>query len=286
MTSRREPPPFVVTLDAARAQNSSRLCVGLDPDPAMLPAGFNGAAGIARFCREIITATADLVCAYKPNLAFFERWGAEGLEALTAVIAAVPREIPVIADAKRGDIGSTSRAHAEAIYEQLGAAACTVSPYLGADAVAPLLDHPAGYAFLLCRTSNPGAGALQDLLVGDAPLYASVLRVFAPWLEADRAGVVIGAREAAAFGWAARLAPTVQILVPGIGAQGGTVEELANAVTPSQAARVIVNAGRSIIHCDAGPDFAAAARCAARDLRDQLESVLARVGERRGHGAV
>jgi orotidine-5'-phosphate decarboxylase len=252
----------------------------------MLPAGFSGADGIARFCREIISATADLVCAYKPNLAFFERWGAEGLGALAEVIGAVPREIPVIADAKRGDIGSTSRAYAQAIYEQLGAAACTVSPYLGPDAVAPLLDHPAGYAFLLCRTSNPGAGALQDLLVGDAPLYAAVLRVFAPWLETDRAGVVIGAREAAAFGWAARLAPTVQILVPGIGAQGGTVEELANAVTPSQAARVIVNAGRSIIHCDGGPDFAGAARRVASDLRDQLESALAKAGERRGDGAV
>ncbi|MGH2347361.1 MAG: orotidine 5'-phosphate decarboxylase / HUMPS family protein, partial [Chloroflexota bacterium] len=152
--------------------------------------------------------------------------------------------------------------------------------------VAPLLDHPAGFAFVLCRTSNPGAGALQDLAVGDEPLYASVLRLFAPWLDVERAGVVIGAREAAAFGWAARLAPKAQILVPGIGAQGGTVEELAAALTPDQAARVIVNAGRSIIHCDSGSNFAASARRAARDLSDHLERELSAVGERRGHRAV
>ena len=286
MTGRLDPPPFPAALTAARLRNHSRLCVGLDPEPGALPAGFSGPEGIARFCAEIISATADLVCAYKPNLAFFERWGAEGVAALTEVIAGAPKEIPIIADAKRGDIGNTSRAYAEAIYERLGAGACTVSPYLGAEAVAPLLDHRAGFAFLLCRTSNPGAGAIQDLLVDGEPLYAKALRHFSPWLDSGRAGVVIGAREAAAFGWAARLAPTARILVPGIGAQGGTVEELAAAVTVEQAERVVVNAGRSIIHADSGPDFASSARRAARALRDHLEDALAAVGERHGHGAV
>ncbi len=286
MTPSPTSPPFPAMLAAARLRNRSHLCVGLDPEPGALPVGLSGPEGIVRFCRQIVTATSDLVCAYKPNLAFFERWGAEGLEALTEVIASVPKEIPVIADAKRGDIGNTSRAYAEAIYERLGAGACTVSPYLGSDAVAPLLDHPAGFAFVLCRTSNPGAGALQDLPVDGEPLYAKVIRHFAPWLDADRMGLVIGAQEAAAFGWAARLAPAACLLVPGIGAQGGTVAELAAALTIEQAERVVVNAGRSIIHADSSPNFASAARRVALDLRDQLEAALKTVGEQHAHGAV
>jgi orotidine-5'-phosphate decarboxylase len=272
------PALFPAALDEARRRNHSHLCVGLDPEPSALPVGLSGPDGIVRFCREIISATEDLVCAYKPNLAFFERWGAAGLEALTEIIGNLPRAIPVIADAKRGDIGNTSRAYAEAIYERLGAGACTVSPYLGADAVAPLLDHPAGFAFLLCRTSNPGAGALQDLLVDGEPVYAKVIRHFAPWLDTGRAGLVIGAQEAAAFGWAATLAPTACILVPGIGAQGGTVAELAAALTVEQAELVLVNAGRSIIHADSSPNFASSARRTALKLRDQLEAALAAVG--------
>jgi orotidine-5'-phosphate decarboxylase len=286
MTSSSTVLSFPALLVEARHRNHTHLCIGLDPEPSGLPAGFSGPEGMVRFCREIISATSDLVCAYKPNLAFFERWGAEGLAALTDLVAELPKEIPVIADAKRGDIGNTSRAYAEAIYDRLGAGACTVSPYLGSDAVAPLLDHPRGFAFLLCRTSNPGAGAVQDLLVDGEPVYAKVLRHFAPWFERGRVGVVIGAQEAAAFAWAARLAPRAPILVPGIGAQGGTVEDLAGALTVDQAELVVVNAGRSIIHADSGPDFASSARRAALTLRDDLEAALAAVGKRHGHGAV
>ncbi|HVA93017.1 MAG TPA: orotidine-5'-phosphate decarboxylase [Chloroflexota bacterium] len=265
--------PFVAAIKARRPSHGC-LCIGLDPEPNALPPGFTGPEGVARFCRQIIEATADLVLAYKPNLAFFERWGAGGVAALSQVIAAVPRDIPVIADGKRGDIGNTSRAYAEGLYETLGAGACTVSPYLGADAVAPLLDHPSGFAFVLCRTSNPGAAALQDLLVYGEPLHAHVVRLFAPWLDAGHAGLVIGARERAAFGWAAKLAPLAPILVPGIGAQGGTVEDLAAALSPDQARRVVVSASRSIIHAGNGSDFALAAREAARELRDHLERAL------------
>lgn len=266
--------PFVSMLAAASAANRSRLCVGLDPEPSAMPVGFDGPEGIVRFCRTIIEATADLVCAYKPNLAFFERWGGEGFAALAEVVASVPPAIPVIADAKRGDIGNTSRAYAEALFERLGAGACTISPYLGVDAVAPLLDHPAGFAFILCRTSNPGAGVLQDLEVEGEPLYARVIRLFSPWLEQGSAGLVIGAREAAAFGWAARLAPRAVILVPGIGAQGGTVEELAAALSPTQP--VVVSVSRSIIHAGGGRDWVGAAREAANGLRLRLEEALGR----------
>ncbi|MGH2411335.1 MAG: orotidine-5'-phosphate decarboxylase [Chloroflexota bacterium] len=277
--------PFLAAL-AARRVDHGCLCIGLDPEPGALPPGYTGLEGVVRFCREIIRATEDLVLAYKPNLAFFERWGAEGFAALADIVAAVPSGIPVIADGKRGDIGNTSRAYAEGLYEALPAGACTVSPYLGADAVAPLLDHPRGFAFVLCRTSNPGAGALQDLLVEGEPLYVRVLRLFAPWLERGRAGLVIGAREHGAFAWAAKLAPLAPILVPGIGAQGGTVEELAAALSPGQARKIVVSASRSIIHASQGSDFASAARTAAIELRDRLGTALRAVEEADGNPAV
>lgn len=266
--------PFVAALAAARAANGSDLCVGLDPEPGALPEALRGPDGIVRFCTAIIEATADLVCAYKPNVAFFERLGADGWRALERVVAAVPAGIPVIADAKRGDIGNTSRAYAEALYDRLGATASTASPYLGADAIAPLLDHPGGFAFVLCRTSNPGAGALQDLAVDGEPLYARVIRLFVPWIERGRAGLVIGAQEGAAFAWAAGLAPEAPLLVPGIGAQGGTVEALAAALSPRQRERVVVSVSRAIIHAGHGDRYADAARQAALGYRQQLREAL------------
>jgi len=267
-------PPFGEALAAARVANGSDLCIGLDPELAALPKTLRTPAGIVRFCTAIIEATADLVCAYKPNLAFFERLGADGWRALEQVIAAVPAGVPVIADAKRGDIGNTSRAYAEALYERLGAAACTASPYLGADAISPLLDHPAGFAFVLCRTSNPGAGALQDLAVDGEPLYVRVIRLFAPWIERTRAGLVIGAQERAAFAWADVLAPEALLLVPGIGAQGGTVGALAASLSPRQRTRVVVSVSRAIIHASQGEGSADAARQAALDYRRLLHAAL------------
>ncbi|HVC80955.1 MAG TPA: orotidine-5'-phosphate decarboxylase [Chloroflexota bacterium] len=277
--------PFLSALTARRADHGC-LCIGLDPEPSALPPGYSGPEGAARFCRAIIQATADLVLAYKPNLAFFERWGAEGMAALTEVVTSIPRGIPVIADGKRGDIGNTSRAYAEGLYEALGAGACTVNPYLGPEAVSPLLDHPRGFAFVLCRTSNPGAAALQDLKVEGEPLYVRVLRLFSPWLESGAAGLVIGAREGAAFAWAARLVPLAPILVPGIGAQGGTAEELAAALAPGQARRLVVSASRSIIHASHGADFASAARAAAISLSGKLDQALHSREEDDGNPAV
>lgn len=230
--------------------------------------------GLLVFGRAIVEATSDLVCAYKPNLAFYERSGADGWRALEALIAAIPPHIPVIADGKRGDIGNTSRAYAEALYDRLGAAACTASPYLGADAIEPLLEHPRAFAFVLCRNSNPGAGALQDLLVDGEPLYAQVIRLFLPWLEAERAGLVIGAQESAAIAWAARLAPEAWLLVPGLGSQGGTVDRLAASLTPDQRDHAVVNVGRAIIHAGRGADFGAAARRSALAFRDNLRDAF------------
>jgi orotidine 5'-phosphate decarboxylase subfamily 2 len=246
----------------------------LHPDPASLPEHLGGLAGLQTFVQAVVEATADLVCAYKPNAAFFERFGAEGWRLLEATIAAIPSRIPVILDAKRGDIGNTSAAYAEAIFDRLGVAACTISPYLGVDAVEPLLNHPGGFAFVLCRTSNADAGAIQDLVVDGEPLYARVIRLFQPWLAAQGAGLVVGARQAAAFAWAARLAPEAWLLVPGIGAQGGTAEELAGALDPGQRSRVVVNVSRAVIHAGRDGDFAEAARRAAAQARDELRRAL------------
>lgn len=273
---------FISALHNARITNQSSLCIGLDPEPANMPAHLSNSAGLLTFCLAIIESTADLACAFKPNLAFFERWGADGWRVLEQVVAAVPSNIPVIADAKRGDIGNTSRAYADALYGGLGAAAVTASPYLGRDAIAPLLEYPAAFAFLLCRTSNPGAAEIQDLLVDGEPLFARVIRLFKPDLEAARAGLVIGAKASVAFNWAARLAPQATILVPGIGAQGGTIEELAAVVSPSQARSVVVSVSRSIIHASSGQDYAVAARRKAAALREQLQEALNAGMERNG----
>jgi orotidine-5'-phosphate decarboxylase len=249
-----------------------------------MPAHLAGVSGVLRFCCSIVESTADLVCAYKPNLAFFERWGAEGWHALEQVVAAIPGDIPVIADGKRGDIGNTSSAYADALYGRLRVSAVTASPYLGRDAVAPIIDYPGGFAFVLCRTSNPGAGDVQDLVVDGEPIYAKVIRLFKPELDSNKAGLVIGAKAGHAFRWAARLAPDAPILVPGIGTQGGTVEELGAVISSRQASTVVVSVSRSVIHASTGQDFAAAARRRAKELRTSLQSALS-IAMERGHDA-
>jgi orotidine-5'-phosphate decarboxylase len=272
--------PFVLAQRRAREMNQSNLCVGLDPEPGNMPAHLAGVSGALTFCLSIIESTADLVCAYKPNLAFFERWGADGWSTLVQVIDAIPDHIPVIVDGKRGDIGNTSSAYAEALYGRLKASAVTANPYLGRDAIAPILDHADGFAFVLCRTSNPGAGDLQDLLVDGEPMYAQVIRLFKPDLESGKAGLVIGAKAGEAFQWAARLAPEAPILVPGIGLQGGTVEELGAAISSRQVATVVVSVSRSVIHASTGQDFAVAARRCANELRMSLQTELSIAMER------
>jgi orotidine-5'-phosphate decarboxylase len=269
----------------ARRSSGANLCIGLDPEPATMPEHLSGPDGLLTFCGEIVKATSDLVCAYKPNVAFFERYGSSGWHALEQLMTLIPRHIPVIVDAKRGDIGNTSRAYAEAMFDHLGAGACTVNPYLGHDAVAPLVDHPRGFAFLLCRTSNPGAGQIQDLDVGGEPLYARVVRVFQTAIEQGRAGLVIGAQAYDAFDWARRLAPDAHILVPGVGAQGGSVSELAAAISPLQAPRVVVSVSRAIIHVSRDRSFASAARESAQSFHKQLREHFPQLVEADGAAA-
>ena len=261
---------FLEKLTAAIERNNSRLCVGLDPTIDGLPEGLERSpAGVLAFNRALIDATADLVCAYKPNLAFYEALGAEGWRVLEATIRAVPAGIPVIADAKRGDIPSTAEAYAAALYDVLGCDACTVSPYLGLDAVAPFMSRPGSFAFVLCRTSNPCAGDMQDLAVGTAPLYEIVARMVHGWARPASCGLVVAATDPAAAARVAAAAPGLWLLAPGLGAQGGDLRAMAYALGPS-ARLTLWAASRAISGAGSGRDYAARAREAAGALRHQI----------------
>ena len=209
----------------------SVLCLGLDPDPSALPAGLGtGLAGLERFCGLLLEAALPHVAAVKPNLAFFEAFGSGGLAALERLMARIPPDVPVIADAKRGDIGSTAARHAAALFDGLGAHAVTASPYLGSEAIEPLLGRSDRFVYVLCRTSNPGAGEVQGLPVTadvsiDRPAEALYERI--AWLASGwgsrygTVGLVVGATAPAELASVRTIAPTLPFLVPGVGAQGG-----------------------------------------------------------------
>jgi len=211
---------FFSRLEQRALQADSLLCVGLDPHPADLPAPTASAA--KDFCLRLIEATAELAAAYKPNAAFFEALGPEGFAALGEVIAAVPRSIPVLLDAKRGDIASTAEAYARAAFDTLAAQAITINPYLGRDAVEPFIQDPERGAFLLCKTSNAGSADFQDLVVeGGERLYIQVARLARQWNRQDNVGLVVGATHPESLAAVRLAAPELWILAPGVGAQGG-----------------------------------------------------------------
>ncbi len=213
---------FFERLEARCRAIDSLLCVGLDPHPADLPE--RSAAAARDSCFRLIDATAPVAAAYKPNSAFFEVYGAQGIQALKDVITHVGHKIPVLLDAKRGDIGSTSDAYAEAAYRVLGADALTVSPYLGRDAIEPFMVDPAHGIFLLCKTSNPGAGDLQDLVADGERIYAHVARLAEQWNTRGNVGVVVGATYPGVLAEMRTLVPDLWFLVPGIGTQGGDLQ--------------------------------------------------------------
>jgi orotidine-5'-phosphate decarboxylase len=216
---------YLDRLGARTAATGSVLCVGVDPDPAALPAGFPATvAGVERFARLIVEAALPYAAAVKPNLAFFEALGAEGIAVLERLRAAVPADVPFVADAKRGDIGSTAERQATALFDALGADAVTVNPYLGEEAIAPLLERTDRFAYVLCRTSNPGAAELQGLDVGGEPLWARVARLATGWGPGGTVGLVVGATAPAELAAVRGIAPGLAFLVPGVGAQGGEVE--------------------------------------------------------------
>jgi orotidine-5'-phosphate decarboxylase len=223
---------YLERLAARSAATGTVLCLGIDPDPSALPPGFPASLeGVERFARLLVEAAAPHAAAVKPNLAFFEAFGAPGIAALERVRAAVPAGIPVVADAKRGDIGTTAARQAAALFDALGADAVTVSPYLGEEAIAPLLARADRFAYVLCRTSNPGAPELQDLVVAKGPdvgapaepLWARVARRAAHWGPGGTVGLVVGATAPGELAAIRSIAPGLAFLVPGVGAQGGEV---------------------------------------------------------------
>lgn len=258
----------------AAGQNHSLVCVGLDPDPARIPAD-----ELKRYLITIIEATQDVVCAFKPNLAFFEQYAEPGYAALRSVLNAIPKDIPVIADAKRGDIGHTAEAYARAIYVELGCDAATVNAYGGRDAVAPFIEYRDKGVIVWCRSSNPGAGDIQDLPVGEdgIPLYQVVARLAKKWDMYGNVGLVCGATYPDELAILRGLCPDMPILVPGIGGQKGDLEAAVRAGVDSSGGGVIVNASRSILYASQGKDFATKARDRAEEMRATIERCRANV---------
>jgi orotidine-5'-phosphate decarboxylase len=260
---------FLERLHAAAQANDSWLCVGLDPDPALVPGG----PSVEEFLEGVVEATRDLVCCYKPNLAFFEALGLSGQATLRALLSAIPSGIPVLVDAKRGDTPQTMRAYARAIFDELGADAVTVNAYLGGDSLEPFFDYSDRGVFVLCKTSNPGAGEIQDLIVdGAEPLFLWIARQAVRWDVHGTLGLVVGATYPMDVAAVRHVAPRAPILLPGVGAQAGDLERSVRAAVDADGTRAIVNASRSVLYASAGRDWQAAARAEATKLRSAINA--------------
>jgi len=264
---------FTQALKARWQDSGSLVCVGLDPEPGKFPAGMADAPdAVFDFCRAIVDATAQYACAFKPQFAHFAAQKAEPqLEALIHYIHASHPGIPVILDAKRGDIGSTALQYAREAFDRHGADAVTANPYLGRDSVQPFLDRADRGVIILCRTSNPGAGDLQDLLVDGRPLYQLVAeKVAREWNGNGNCALVVGATWPEQLRDVRAIVGDMPILVPGVGAQGGDVEAVVRNATTADGTGLMVSSSRAILYASTGEDFAEAAGNAARDLRDSI----------------
>jgi orotidine-5'-phosphate decarboxylase len=269
---------FLEMLQDAQRRNASMLCVGLDPEPARFPASLQGdASRIYDFCARIADATADLAIAFKPQIAYFAAHRAEGqLEQLMEHLRRNIPHVPVILDAKRGDIGSTAEQYAREAFERYGADAVTLSPFMGFDSVQPYLKYPGKGAFLLCRTSNPGGDDLQSQRLSTVPgeplLYEHVARLAqGPWNLNGQLGLVVGATYPAEIERVRQVAPHVPLLIPGVGAQGGDAVATVKAGWRPDAP-IAVNSSRAILYASSGEDFAQAARREAMKTRDLLQA--------------
>lgn len=261
---------FFAEIDEAARKNSSLLCVGLDPDPVFLPTGVSP----LDFNKAVIDATSALVCAYKPNLAFYEVGGLAGWELLEDTLAYIPKGIPVIADAKRGDIGNTAQAYARAIFTGLGAGAVTVNPYMGSDSIEPFLGYKDKGVFILCRTSNTGAADFQSLMLisegREQSLYQVVAKKSSEWNKHGNIGLVVGATFPEELKLLRQSYPDMPFLIPGVGAQGGDLKTAVRYGINSHGGGVIINSSRQVLYASKGRDFAQAAASAALKLRDEI----------------
>lgn len=269
---------FLDKLLAVSRQQKSLLCVGLDPEPGRLPSRLQSMPvnrAVTYFCQAIIEATVPFVCAFKPNLAFFEVLGPEGMYVFQNAIKAVPAHIPIIVDAKRGDLGNTARNYAAAIFDIYGCDAMTVNPYLGYDSISPFLAYEEKAVFFLCRTSNPSASDFQDLLVckengQKKHLYEEIAYRVQLWNEDGNCGLVVGATYPQELNTIRSMCPDMPLLIPGIGAQGGNLEASVLAGVDESGERAIISASRSILYAGDGDDYAVFAAKEARKLRDRI----------------
>ena len=280
---------FTDQLRTAQTSNHSLLCVGLDPEPARFPHSMRGdASKIFDFCRAIVDATKDLVIAYKPQIAYFAAERAEDqLERLIDHIHRVAPGVAVILDAKRGDIGATAERYAIEAFERYRADAVTLSPFMGLDSIEPFLRHDGKGAILLCRTSNPGGDDLQaQLLEGGERVYERIARLAAgPWSrQGAQLGLVVGATYPEELARVRAIAPTLPLLVPGVGAQGGDPHSVVQAAWRADAP-LIVNSSRAVLYAGSGADFADAARLAADQTRCTLNAARSGVGAGSGSAA-
>lgn len=263
---------FIEKLVNATRKNKSLLCIGLDPDPELMP----GKIGIFDFNKAIIDATSDLVCAYKLNLAFYEALD-EGLDALKRTVKYISNDIPVIGDAKRGDIGNTAKAYAKAIFSNLNFDATTVNPYLGFDSIEPFIQYKDRGVFILCRTSNAGALDFQSLRCQAEPEYRPLFELVAlkasQWNIYGNIGLVVGATYPEELKLIRQSHPDMPILIPGIGAQKGDLEKAVRYGADAHGEKAIISSSRQIIYASR-EDFAQSARQAALSLREQINHYL------------
>lgn len=274
---------FLDQLRTAERENGSMLCVGLDPEPSRFPGRLRGNANkIFNFCADIVEATADVVVAFKPQIAYFAAHRAEAqLEHLIALIRSTAPHVPIILDAKRGDIGTTAEQYAIEAFERYGADAVTLSPFMGFDSIAPYLKHHGKGAFLLCRTSNPGGDDFQSQrltgVVGAPLLYEHIAALAqGPWNLNGQLGLVVGATYPAEIERVRSIAPTLPLLIPGVGAQGGdgpaTVKAGWRGTAVASTGPIIVSSSRAILYAGTDDDYAAAARIEAIRTRDVLQA--------------
>ena len=282
---------FRLSLTQRWKDSESLLCVGLDPDPRRIPEHLGkGPDAVLAFCQAIVAATADHACAYKPQIAYFAAAGAEAV--LQELIGWIHREhpgIPVILDAKRGDIGNTAEQYAVEAFGRYGADALTVNPFMGFDSIEPYLAWPGKGVILLCRTSNPGGGDFQLLESGGERLFERIARLAAgEWNRSGELGLVVGATYPGELRRVREIAPDLPLRVPGIGAQGGDIEATAAAGLDSEKAGLVINSSRAILYAGHDRDFASAAREASLQTRDAIRRAVDKVasGARVGRSAM
>ncbi len=264
---------FTEKWNQAISKNNSLVCVGLDTDPAQLPASVRAKADpVLYFNQQIIDATCDLVSCYKPNFAFYNALGASGFATLQRTLGHIPEDIPVLIDAKVGDMGNVAAQYVRTFYEVLGCDALTVNPYMGHDCVAPFIAYQDRTTFLVCLTSNPGADDFEKQLMGNRPLYERVIAKAHEWNAANNIGLVVGATQPEHLTHFRSLAPDIPLLMPGVGAQGGSIELAVKNGCDAHGAGILINSSRGILYASQDSDFVAAARQATLTLRDAINA--------------